>query len=62
MNEWALLYLDNLQLAPFHTRQQVEGAIAEAKQKVRAYVILRWVERAGRKLWAPQETNFLSRL
>lgn len=57
---FALLYLDDLTLAEFDYRKDVEAAKAGAVELLRPFVFLRWRERAGRKIWMPQETHYLS--
>lgn len=57
---FALLYLDTLEVEEFVTRKAFGRALEKAQNQVRPYQVLRFVERAGRKLWAPRETNYLT--
>lgn len=57
---FALLYLDDLTIAEFEQRKDMESAKAECVEMLRPFVSLRWRERAGRKVWMPQETHYLS--
>jgi hypothetical protein len=57
---FALLYLDDLTLAEFEKRKELETAKADCVASLRPFISLRWGERAGRKVWMPQETHYLS--
>jgi hypothetical protein len=57
---FALLYLDDLTVAEFDHRDQLETAKAQCIHLMRPFVYLRFRERAGRKVWMPQETHYLS--
>lgn len=59
---FALLYLDDLAVAEFETRGQVEIAKADCIAMARPFISLRWGERGGRKVWMPKETHYLSNL
>lgn len=57
---FALLYLDDLTVAEFDQRAELETAKADCLQLLRPFIYLRYRERAGRKVWMPQETHYLS--
>lgn len=57
---FAILYLDDLTIGEFETRKDLETAKADCVASLRPFISLRWGERAGRKVWMPQETHYLS--
>jgi hypothetical protein len=59
---FALLYLDDLTVAEFDARHDVLRAEGVAMTRLRPFIYLRYRERAGRKIWMPQETHYLSSL
>jgi hypothetical protein len=59
---FALLYLDDLTVAEFDDRKELTGARAVCLTRLRPFIYLRYGERAGRKIWMPQETHYLSNL
>lgn len=57
---FALLYLDDLTVAEFDQRKELESAKATCVEALRPFISLKWGERSGRKIWMPQETHYLS--
>jgi hypothetical protein len=57
---FAVLYLDDLTTAEFETRKEWHQAKLAAMRVLRPFILLSFRERAGRKIWMPQETHYLS--
>jgi hypothetical protein len=57
---FAMLYLDDLTVAEFDDRKELFTARAACLARLRPFIYLRYGERAGRKIWMPQETHYLS--
>jgi len=55
---YAILYLDDLSLVGIDSR----AALAPVRFGSRPFQILRQIERAGRRVWAPRETNYRSKV
>jgi hypothetical protein len=58
--EFAILYLDNLEILICENRTAFNELTRAAKIGLRPFITLRYRNRGGRMCWSPQETNYLS--
>jgi hypothetical protein len=60
--EFAILYLDNLEILICENRTAFNELTRAAKIGLRPFITLRYRNRGGRMCWSPQETNYLSNI